>query len=124
MYLVSHSDNGLQAHLFTAKRRVASIKNPTVLTIPHLELCGAVIFVKFLASVLPSFVDYELLDSKLFTDAHVDLHLISTPARRQKVYFTNRVTKILEIKAESMRSHISTDDNPADIVVLMPMMIC
>ena len=93
--------------LVTSKTKVAPIKR---LTIPRLELCGAVLLSKLLTHVKNIF-DLPLSDVNGWTDSTIVLSWLSGNPRR---FVGNRVSQIISRIPSERWSHVSGVDNPAD----------
>ncbi|XP_063823731.1 uncharacterized protein LOC135073478 [Ostrinia nubilalis] len=101
----------VQTHLITAKSKVAPIKQ---VSIPRLELCGAVLVSNLLVEVA------EVLGvpkSRLhaWTDSTVVLAWLNDHPSRWKTFVANRTSEILGLLDNSQWSHVQSKDNPADI---------
>lgn len=113
VYLHAEINNKFSSmRIIKAKSRVAPVK---LITIPRLELCAALLLSKLYESILPSFNDFNLADSRLHSDSKIVLAWLQTPTHRLQTFVANRVTQILSLTAISSWSHVPTSFNPADI---------
>ena len=94
------------------KVRVAPGK--TNLSIPRLELLGAVLAVEMARSIQTEMeVNFDTV--YFWTDSLTVLHYILNPNLKLKLFVANRVAKILELSNDALWSHIRTNDNPSDL---------
>lgn len=97
-------------YLITSKTRVAPIKQ---VSIPRLELCGAVLLTKLLKEVADTLeVPKENLHA--WTDSSIVLAWLSSHPSRWKTFIANRVSEILTIMDRDQWSHVGSKENPAD----------
>ena len=96
--------------IVTSKTRVAPIKR---LTIPRLELNGALILAQLLYHC-KNVLDLPLSSVHAWTDSTIVLAWIQGNPRRFKVYVGNRVAQILELIPADCWRHVVSEDNPAD----------
>ena len=94
----------------TAKTRVAPLNK---LTIPRLELCGALFMARLLKATA---VDLEIPDSNFYswTDSTIVLAWLKSTPSHLKVYVAHRVQEIIRLIPAEKWKHVSTSSNPAD----------
>ncbi|KAI2645299.1 Nucleolar protein 58 [Labeo rohita] len=85
-----------------------------VRTVPHLELCAAVLAVE-LAELITSEIDMALDDTTYFTDSKVVLGYIHNETQRFYVYVSNRVLRICKSSHPNQWKYVCTAENPANI---------
>ncbi|XP_045446878.1 uncharacterized protein LOC123655084 [Melitaea cinxia] len=113
VYVRSVDFNGTtQVRLLCSKTRVAPIKT---VTIPRLELCGALVAAKLLEKVLKT-TRLHIDSCFLWTDSSVVLGWLKTPPNKLKPFVKNRVADIQEITNSYLWRHVPTSSNPADLL--------
>lgn len=106
-------NNGCEptVNLVAGKARLGPLSKS--LSIPRLELMGALLLTQLLQKVRSCLVDYEI-DTYCWTDSTAVLGWIQGDPARWKPFVANRVKSITEsIPGEHWR-YVNTSDNPAD----------
>jgi hypothetical protein len=99
----------IQCSFLASRSHVAPLK--PILTIPKLELQGAVMAVR-LAKTLQE--DIGVKSVMFWTDAITVLRYISNEERRWKIFVANRVAEIREHTVPSQWKYLPSSQNPAD----------
>ena len=111
VYLRIEDSSGIiYISLVASKICVAPIKQ---VTIPRLELNGALILVQLL-SHCKELLDLPLSSVFAWTDSTIVLAWIQGNSHRFKVYVGNRVSQIMELVPTSCWGHVVSEGNPAD----------
>ncbi|GFT28340.1 integrase catalytic domain-containing protein [Trichonephila clavipes] len=100
------------SQLLCSKSRVATLKT---LTIPRLELSACLLLSKLIRKVINA-LKMNLSQVILFSDSTIALSWIKTPPHLLKTFVANRVAKIQELTVNFSWHHISSENNPADLV--------
>uniref|UniRef100_A0A2S2R5S9 Integrase catalytic domain-containing protein n=1 Tax=Sipha flava TaxID=143950 RepID=A0A2S2R5S9_9HEMI len=112
IYLRTKSSTGVVCHLVTAKSKVAPFKR---VTIPRLELCGALLAAKLLKSVVD--VLSPVLDitcTHAWTDSMTTLAWIKSSPHRWTTFVANRVSQLQDLTTPSIWRYVPTKVNPVD----------
>lgn len=113
IYIVStDKTNKTYSHLLCAKSKVAPLKP---ITIPRLELCGALLLSRLAKKVINS-VKINFNNCFLWTDSSIVLCWLKKPANELKTFVSNRVNEIQESISFAQWRHVPTADNPADLL--------
>ncbi|XP_055714436.1 uncharacterized protein LOC129808690 [Phlebotomus papatasi] len=118
VYLVCESEDGQRSsNLLTSKSRITPIKSKEdgtrVLTIPKAELMGAELSVQLMKTVSK---DLNIQQCFFWTDAKVVLHQIYAPEGRRTEFVRHKVSLILKSSEAHQWRHVSTKENPADVL--------
>ncbi|KAL0881752.1 hypothetical protein ABMA27_001541 [Loxostege sticticalis] len=112
VYLKSVSNKQVSVHLIAAKSRVSPIKP---MTMPRLELCGALLATRLTDKVKSSF-RLKIDSYTYWCDSTIVLGWIKSPrAHLLKPFVYNRIKEITENSDPSSWRYIPTNANPADI---------
>lgn len=104
--------DNVSSHLVVSRSRVAPVKK---VTIPRLELLGAVMAVELWAYVSDA-CHLGHVPVWFWTDSMIVLHWLAKDSRSLKPFVANRVSSILKLSELRQWQHIPGEDNPADLV--------
>ena len=110
---VRFSDGSITSSLVISKARVAPLKK---VTLPCLELLGALLCARLLTFVRSSLQLSSEVDYRCWIDSMVALAWIQSDAHRWKQFVANRVTQIQELTGREHWAHCPGKENPADLV--------
>ncbi|XP_025205862.1 uncharacterized protein LOC112602140 [Melanaphis sacchari] len=119
IYLRSvNAPDDIAVKFVTCKTKVAPLKGSTAneqLSIPRLELCGALLLARTLNHV-HSVLSCEVPISRLraWSDSSVVLSWLTSDQKQFKIFVTNRVAQIRQLLPDCTWNYVSTNDNPAD----------
>lgn len=99
----------VKVNLLVAKSRVAPTRT---ITIPKLELCGALLLANLMAKVNSALK--MQLEMHAWTDSMITLAWIHGNAQRWETFVANRVSKIQGLVESKRWRHVGTKENPAD----------
>ena len=85
------------------------------ITIPHLELCAAVLLARLLRYVISNFGEAHLSSVYSWTDSKIVLAWLRSDPSRWEVSVANRVAEIHRTLPDVTWSHVRSNQNPADI---------
>ncbi|KAJ8981022.1 hypothetical protein NQ317_002877, partial [Molorchus minor] len=113
LYLRTINDCGeVSVQLICTKSRVAPVKT---VTLPKLELCGAVLLVKLAKETITS-LKLNIQHVYYWCDSSIVLSWISAHPSNWKTFVCNRVSEIQQLTDKSQWRHVPSAQNPADMI--------
>ncbi|GFT59254.1 integrase catalytic domain-containing protein [Trichonephila clavipes] len=113
IYLKSISALGeVKVCLVTSKSRVSPLKQ---ISIPRLELCGAVLAAKLMMKVKEA-LNLQITAVHFWSDSTIVISWIHRESRELKTFVANRVSKIHQLSSCDQWHHIASEQNPADVL--------
>ncbi|XP_075162872.1 uncharacterized protein LOC142235505 [Haematobia irritans] len=111
LYIRVEIGNQIDTFLLAAKTRVVPIKK---ISLPRLELCGAVMLSKLANTIIPNLQISGFL-THFWTDSMIVLAWLQKPPCSWSAFVGNRVSEIVENVGSENWSHVDSESNPADV---------
>ncbi|XP_075163105.1 uncharacterized protein LOC142235730 [Haematobia irritans] len=110
VYIRIEVEGNIYTQLLVSKSKVAPIKK---LSVPRLELCGALLLAKLADAILPQL---QIQQCAFFpwTDSTIVLSWLRKPSHSWTTFVANRVA-IIQEKVNNSWGHVGTSENPADL---------
>ncbi|XP_035232408.1 uncharacterized protein LOC118204190, partial [Stegodyphus dumicola] len=107
-------DGEMKTSLVTSKSRVSPIIKRV--TIPRLELCAAVLLARLLKVRVISALEISVNNVYLWSDSMIVLSWIQKEPYQLKTFVANRVATIQELTNGHQWRHVSSKENPSDLI--------
>lgn len=112
VYLRCESESVVHCYLITAKSKVAPLKR---MTIPRLELCGALLAAKLLNHVHEVVSPLAVIHNMYgWTDSLTALSWIQSSPHRWSTFIANRTSQLQSLTSPSIWRYVPTAENPVD----------
>ncbi|XP_070141661.1 uncharacterized protein [Drosophila kikkawai] len=111
IYVRVEMGHQILTRLLTAKTRVAPVKT---VSLPRLELCGAVLLTEMVTAILPH-LPTASSDLRCWTDSTIVLAWLRKPACNWTTFVANRVAKITQATPVDCWAHVPSEQNSADL---------
>ncbi|GBN54606.1 hypothetical protein AVEN_53101-1 [Araneus ventricosus] len=120
--LKSSADERNCVRLLCSKSHVAPLKS---ISVPKLELCAALLLAQLVKRVLCA-IKLEINDIYLWSDSTIVLARIQHEPWELKTFVANRIAAIQELTKKEQWFHVSSGNNPADVLSrgLAPEKLC
>ena len=111
-YVVLDSKNNFRSNLLISKTHLA---HKNVMTIPRMELCGALLLSNLMAHVKEALSNLPDEFFYYFTDSLNVLYWLRSNSSDWPIFVSNRLEQILQSSSPDKWRHVPSELNPADI---------
>lgn len=108
---VIHQDGSISCNLIAAKTKVAPLR---VVTIPRLELCGALLLAQLTTKCIQA-LKLDEFKMTAWCDSKIVLAWLATHPSKWTTFVANRVSQIQQIVNANSWKHVPSKQNPADV---------
>ncbi|XP_018399979.1 PREDICTED: uncharacterized protein LOC108777551, partial [Cyphomyrmex costatus] len=112
IYIRTEGIDEYRLELLCSKSRIASLK---AISLPRLELSAALLLAQLLEKVRNA-LDLSRNAIFLWSDSTIALNWLTSPSRKWSTFVANRVGEIQRLTKPECWAHISSADNPADVL--------
>ncbi|XP_025191576.1 uncharacterized protein LOC112591858 [Melanaphis sacchari] len=113
LYLRCTDEAGIHhTNLICAKSKVSPLKT---LSLPRLELCAALLLTRLANKLIPK-LQLNINQQYFWTDSKIVLAWIASSSTKWRTFVAHRVSEIQNKTTMSEWRHVSTYDNPADVI--------
>ena len=114
IYIITNKNSSINSKIMIAKSRVAPMKQ---MTIPRLELLGAVLLARLMSTVKKILSTWEFKNITYYTDSTNVLYWIKDTkgTRKWTAFITRRLEEIYTMSSKDQWKYCRGDENPADL---------
>ncbi|XP_076382470.1 uncharacterized protein LOC143260551 [Megalopta genalis] len=113
VYIRSQNNHGETiVELLVAKPRIAPLKSQSI---PRLELCGSLLLASLMTTVKKT-LGLQIEPTVYWTDSTIVLHWLRSSPHTLRTFVANRVSEIQSTTTITDWLHVSSTDNPADLL--------
>ncbi|GFS50982.1 integrase catalytic domain-containing protein [Trichonephila clavipes] len=113
--IVTHRAESIELHAFSDASEKARVSPLKQISIPRLELCGAVLAAKLMKKVKEA-LNLQITAVNFLSDSTIVISWIHRESRELKTFVANRVSKIHQLSSRDQWHHIASEQNPAYVL--------